>query len=239
MTRTIRFGIGGLGGLLPVIASLVAVDLTAIADLIDKHTLTEGLCIGYAIRILGLFILGGIMAALNSEVTNPLALIQIGIAAPALVTSYLSGAVLNKTIPAKATMNFIINSAYASDRSPTATFNIVVAGGFLEEVGKGIVPGFREQLDTPNNKLAGVGKTVTACVGDACSGRFGESYDYGPTSGGLTCDFAYAHPTDTDEQAAKLICTVLNNYSQFNVSRLSVSSGGRCGMIVLAARCHN
>lgn len=87
MTKLGRFIFGGLGGLLPLIASLVAVDLTAIAKLVDNHALTEGLCVGYATRIIGLVVLGGVMALLNEEVKTPLSLVQIGIAAPALVTS--------------------------------------------------------------------------------------------------------------------------------------------------------
>ena len=91
MSKLSRFGLGGLGGLLPLLATLVAVDLSSIAALIDSHQFTAGLYVGYALRVLGLFVLGGVVASLNSEVTNPIALVQIGIAAPALVTSYMAG----------------------------------------------------------------------------------------------------------------------------------------------------
>ena len=69
MTRWARFGIGGLGGLLPVLASLLAVDLTAVAAIVDhQDTVSLGLCVGYTLRVLVLFTLGGVMAMLNSEI---------------------------------------------------------------------------------------------------------------------------------------------------------------------------
>jgi hypothetical protein len=72
-----------------VLATLVAIDITSIATLIEGHLITPGMCVGLLLAALG-----GIMAAVNSEVTAPIALVQIGIAAPALVTSYMTGAVI-------------------------------------------------------------------------------------------------------------------------------------------------
>jgi hypothetical protein len=146
-----RFGFGGLGGLVPVIASLAAIDIVAFAALIDNHTISEGLCIGYTIRVLGLFALGGIMACVNTEVRNPWALVQIGIAAPALVTSYLSGAALNRQperIEPKAAL--IIGTAYAGELSEPN--RIILAGGFLSDLLDGIVPGLGVQQDDLHQK---------------------------------------------------------------------------------------
>jgi hypothetical protein len=135
MSRTLRFGIGGLGGLLPLIASLVAIDLNAIATLIDNHALTEGICIGYSIRTIGLFFLGGIMAALNTDVVNPLSIIQIGIAAPALITSYLAGA----AIPNHTASFMIISNAYADETHHIV--NSKIAGGLFDDILSGTKPG--------------------------------------------------------------------------------------------------
>jgi hypothetical protein len=136
MSNIIRFSIGGLGGLLPVLASLVAVDLASFASIIDNHGITEGLVIGYVVRTVGLFALGGIMATLNSEVKTPLALVQIGIAAPALVTSYLTGAAaVSKSTTTGYMEGIFISQAYASDKQ------IQIAGGFLSDVLRGITPG--------------------------------------------------------------------------------------------------
>lgn len=147
MSKFIRFGIGGLGGLLPLLATLVAIDLSAIASLIDSGGFTLGLFVGYAIRILGLFALGGIMAALNSEIRNPLALVQIGIAAPALITSYMSGAaIINTQLPSSSTTsNFLFSSAYAGQTHSTG--NVILAQGFLKDVIQGIQPGLGVEMN--------------------------------------------------------------------------------------------
>ena len=148
MSKFIRFGIGGLGGLLPLLATLVAIDLSAIASLIDNGGFTLGLFVGYAIRILGLFALGGIMAALNSEIRNPLALVQIGIAAPALITSYMSGAaIINSQLPSSSTTSsFLFSSAYAGQTNSTG--NVILAGGFLKDVIQGFQPGLGVEMNS-------------------------------------------------------------------------------------------
>jgi len=150
MSRIVRFGFGGLGGLLPILASLAAVDLTVFASLIDKHMITEGLCVGYAVRVIVWFALGGIVASLNSEVRNPWALVQIGIAAPALVTSYLSGAAIAKTQGVSPSVSLsLIAPAYAGDLD--VQHQITVADGFFNEVWKGLTPGLsveKSQIDS-------------------------------------------------------------------------------------------
>jgi hypothetical protein len=66
------------------------------------------------------------------------------------------------------------------------------------------------------------------CIGDICanSGRYN-----------LGCDFAYAHPADTDEQAAKYVCEFLNNFSQYKFIRVGTAPGGKCGVIYLDVKC--
>jgi hypothetical protein len=92
MSKRTAFFLGGLGGLLPVLASVLAVDLAPIID--HPGSLTLGNYLGYAIRVVVLIILGGTMALLNDEVRQPLTLVQLGIAAPALITAYINGAAL-------------------------------------------------------------------------------------------------------------------------------------------------
>jgi len=141
-----RFGIGGLGGLLPVLASLVAVDLAS-----DDHKITGGICLGLTIRVVGLFALGGIMAALNSEVNSPLSLVQIGIAAPALVTSYLSGVALNKNPDTNMKTSLIVSTAYAADSHGWS--DILLAGDFLDDILQGITPGLGTGADNASKPL--------------------------------------------------------------------------------------
>src|SRR6266478_1246727 len=59
-------------------------------------------------------------------------------------------------------------------------------------------------------------KVFTACIGDICKANVPGSADYI-----YRCDFAKAHPSDTDEAAAKQICTVDEDYSNYSYSRYS------------------
>jgi hypothetical protein len=73
------------------------------------------------------------------------------------------------------------------------------------------------------------------CIGDICcvdgicagTGRYN-----------LGCEFARAHPSDADEQAAKYVCTIENKYSGYSFVRQSNASGSGCGETILMARCH-
>lgn len=68
----------------------------------------------------------------------------------------------------------------------------------------------------------------SVCIGDRCNYQ---------TSVNLNCSFAAAHPNDTDEQAAKFVCTIQNNYSNYNYVRTVVTKGGRCGTTYVQVRC--
>jgi hypothetical protein len=73
------------------------------------------------------------------------------------------------------------------------------------------------------------GAAERVCVGDICanSGKYN-----------LGCDFAYAHPTDTDQQAAIYVCQFLNNFSQPpKFIRVGTAPGGKCGVIYLDVKC--
>ena len=167
MTRISQFGMGGLGGLLPLLASLVAIDATAIANILAEDLSRPGLWVGYAIRAIGLFLLGGIMAALNTDVKTPLTLVQIGGAAPALVTAFMTGAVVNGAPAGKSAsngswLNPVAGSAYASDLA--ATGKVQMAGNaFLSDVLSGLQPGLGQKLVAPvqpnDQKLQGRNET--------------------------------------------------------------------------------
>jgi hypothetical protein len=130
LSRAAIFGLGALGGGLPILVSLLAVDLPTV---FSDHSLTAGNLLGYAIRVGILVFLGGVVAMLNSDVKQPLSLVQLGIAAPALVSAYINGAPAPKA---------------EADRHPPLAFSLesvndppnrsVIPAGFLEEVGKGL-----------------------------------------------------------------------------------------------------
>jgi hypothetical protein len=88
------------------------------------------------IKIVVLFALGGTLAALRDSAT-PWTLIQLGIAAPALITSYINGAaVAGPTDTARqATSSMaVISSAYAAD----ATDHVpIISAGFVNDVIRG------------------------------------------------------------------------------------------------------
>jgi hypothetical protein len=118
-----------VGGFLPILASLVTVDLAPIID--NASELTVGNYCGYAIRVVGLLLLGGVVAILNSDVRQPLALVQLGIAAPALVTAYINS---KPPLPQSPRASFsIISSAHASDAEPR-----IQVAGFLGDVRRSI-----------------------------------------------------------------------------------------------------
>jgi hypothetical protein len=140
MTNWNRFGIGGLGALLPVLATLLAVDLSSIIDHAGEYTV--GIYAGTALRYLIMFILGGAVAALNYDISDPIKLVQLGIAAPALVASYINaqpGPRNNaaEAKPAKAEMITLFSVANAMDRFESKS-SIVLTQGFFEDVLKGL-----------------------------------------------------------------------------------------------------
>jgi hypothetical protein len=88
MTSSTRFWIGGGGAMLPLLVTLLAVDLGPLID--HPSALSIGTYVGAAIRYIVLFAIGGIVAALNSDEVQPVKLVQLGIAAPALISTYVN-----------------------------------------------------------------------------------------------------------------------------------------------------
>ncbi len=81
-----RMLLAGLGALMPVILNLLVVDYRTV---FTDATLPAAA--GYAIRVVVLFFLGGLVAFLHKEETNPLRIFELGIIAPALVTALMNG----------------------------------------------------------------------------------------------------------------------------------------------------
>jgi hypothetical protein len=77
--------IGGLGALTPIIMNLLAVDLEVLF-----LNLTLFAVLGYLIRVIILFYLGGITAFLHKDETSPVKIFELGIVAPALITALIN-----------------------------------------------------------------------------------------------------------------------------------------------------
>jgi nucleoside diphosphate kinase len=77
--------IGGLGALTPIIMNLLVVDFRLLGNL------TFIAFLGYLVRVIVLFYLGGLVAYLHKSEKNPIKLFELGIVAPALITALLNG----------------------------------------------------------------------------------------------------------------------------------------------------
>lgn len=105
--------IGGLGALTPIIMNLLVVDINVLVI-----NLTLFAFIGYAIRVVILFYLGGLVAFLHKNENSPVKLFELGIVAPALITALLNANQVKFTkdvaqIEGTKHASIIIPSAYA------------------------------------------------------------------------------------------------------------------------------
>jgi hypothetical protein len=122
LTTGRKIMIGGLGALTPILLNLVVVDLKTIFA-----SMTALVLLGYLIRVVLLFYLGGLVAYFHKEEKKALKLFELGIVAPALLTALINGANVQNanlragTTPAAATaglMDFFIPTAYAQTKDP-------------------------------------------------------------------------------------------------------------------------
>ena len=134
MSSCQRFAIGGVGGLLPLLVSFVSFDPATVITYLGALPL--GIYVGYAIKTFVLFALGGTVAVLSDSRT-PWTLVQLGIAAPALITSFINGAAVSGPTDNARRANSsiaIISSAYAAEASGETPF---ISAGFLGDVVRG------------------------------------------------------------------------------------------------------
>ena len=172
------FALGALGGLLPILVSLATTDLAAFFD--HTTTLTTGNMLGYGLRASVLIFLGGVVAALNSEVTQPMSLVQLGIAAPALITS-----AINSVPPANVTkVGSIIEIVQSANAAEMPEQRYRVAGGFFGDLIQGLV---RAPNQIQNDQI---NRDVGQALGKAASGPASTK-----TPAGAAVDVALFPPT--------------------------------------------
>ena len=111
-TKT-RILVGSIGGISPIIISLLVVDVVA---LYNETGLMDG--IGLGVRFLVLVFIGGLIGYLHHNEEEPFKLFQLGIAAPTLLTTAINGnSVINQDYmrehTAQTSISFFIKSAHA------------------------------------------------------------------------------------------------------------------------------
>jgi hypothetical protein len=85
MDARTRFLLGGIGGLAPIILFLINLDFERYVA--DASTWTT---VGYVVRALLLFALGGFVAYLHEKEETRITLFLVGVSAPSLIAGYLS-----------------------------------------------------------------------------------------------------------------------------------------------------
>jgi hypothetical protein len=171
MSRLTAFSLGALGGLLPILVSLLTVDLAPIID--DHSALTLGNYLGYGIRVFVLVVLGGTMALLNGEVTQPFSIVQLGIAAPALVTSFINGT--SPAAPVAAPTHAFFSVVSSANAREARTPGIQLAGTLFDHISAGL----GTRLDTLNNTNKDISRSDAvqspdkAATGNKCMTAYG------------------------------------------------------------------
>jgi len=157
MTTSNRFWIGGGGALLPLLVTLLAVDLAPLID--NAPHLTIGTYVGAAIRYLLLFAIGGVVAALNSDEIQPIKLVQLGIAAPALISSYVNAQqpkppTQTTAVQIRMVSLDVVSSAHAAGIGARDDRPVVMAQFFQDVFKSVIAPLPREIRPLPTGSLS-------------------------------------------------------------------------------------
>ena len=91
MTTVRRGLLGGVGALLPVSVSLLAVDLPKTFEQTSVLVL-----LGWVLKAGVLFFLGALVAGLHRDERSPIKLLELGVVAPALITTLVNGAQVDR-----------------------------------------------------------------------------------------------------------------------------------------------
>jgi hypothetical protein len=114
MGSTQRFFIACLGALTPIITNLLVVDLNTT---LNNLSVIEGA--NYAIRLCALCASACVVVFLNSDEVRPVKLFQLGVMAPALLTSLINGATISLKANAQASQNAAIQSLPQKSEFPS------------------------------------------------------------------------------------------------------------------------
>lgn len=114
-TKT-RILVGAIGGISPIIISLLVVDIVV---LFNETGLMDG--IGLGIRFFVLIFIGGLIGYLHQNEEEPFKLFQLGIAAPALLTTAING-------------NSIVNQGYLREHSAQVDISFFIKGAYADSI---------------------------------------------------------------------------------------------------------
>lgn len=137
MTPQRRFLLGGAGAILPVTISVVTLDIATYLSTGFSWSQIIGITIRYSL----LFLVGGFVTYLHDDEDKPFKLVEIGVAAPALITSLVAGSAATASGSGQADIHkkdtraqfSIISSAYA-DNAQT----LELADSFIDELFRGL-----------------------------------------------------------------------------------------------------
>jgi len=147
MSTRMKFVWGGLGALTPVVATFMIVDVETMIEYLNAAFGDEGSpfrLAGYSLRVLGLFVVGGVWACLHKQEYDPKKLFQLGIVAPAMITASINASnIYDNGHPEHERLSAVaitlVSSAHAADDSTgddkTSALDELIRG-FLGKRGK-------------------------------------------------------------------------------------------------------
>lgn len=139
MSNYKRFLVGGVGGLAPALMFLITVDWERY--IVNSETIKV---VGYFVRVLVLFFIGGFVAYLHTDEQKPFKLFELGLAAPAMIAGLITTSLIpmptgQANLSARVQPSFeIVAVAFAQSEVPAhelKTFTLPVqspAAQFLE-----------------------------------------------------------------------------------------------------------
>ncbi len=122
--RRLGFLWGGIGALVPTVLSFTIVDHVVVGRYLEDIAANGNgpyEAVGYGVRIVILFLLGGFWAYLHHTVLDRMKLVQLGMLAPAMITGIINADSLSDARKPDATQGFglsLIAPAYAQEQPP-------------------------------------------------------------------------------------------------------------------------
>ena len=119
MDKRQRFLWGGIGGLIPIVMFAADGTLQQYFNLNGSSATNASGIIGFALRVIGMFVLGGGVVYFYPEIKNQGKLLQLGLSAPALVAGLMTaGAPKAAVQPAQNSAMALIPVVYAQAAAP-------------------------------------------------------------------------------------------------------------------------